>query len=316
MIGKKEKKMEKLNIVVHKTQKEAIQASLAERERVFIEPSHYLSNFSVLKFHRYLIMPVPKKLYNIADKKLVKNINVFDFNLNSKFEEPIQQTPFNILVRNVYKQAGHNIQVNLENLPETKRVHTTQEGFVLIAWFLREKDIEINSIQIFSPYETTKELIERGVKDYIHNNVYKAFYPLSLERALKLYGILYLSKERKDPNKTYFVADLQEQLLGIRALKDFNPLLLEAALDYFEKESEYFKNILQFPPNNLVNKILEEFKHLEFLRRLEEQEHTEKSNAFTFNYFVPKKEMKRFFEKQLEKYIFFGDSVCPIVSPF
>jgi len=307
--------IEILNVIIHGSQKEAINTALENNERVFIEPSHYLNNFMILKLHRYLVMPIPKKLYNVIDKKKIKNANVFDFNLNSKFKNPIQKTPFNILQRNLYKQSEYNIRLNLSELSETNTIHLTKESFIIFSWFLREKkEVLINDISMISSYSySLEELIKRGVKDYIYNNVAKYFYPLVLERALKLYGSLYLSKEYKNKEKICFIDSLQKHLLGINSLKEINPLFIEKAISYFEKESEYFEKVFNFPSNNLVNKIIEELKHIEFLNNLKKQT---KGNAYGFDYYIPTKDSLVDFEKKLIDYIFYGGEECPIPSPF
>jgi len=282
-----------LNIIVHQNPKEAILASLEKKEKVFIESSHYLINFLIIKLHRYLVMPIPKKLYNFTEKMENKNININDFNLYSPFKEHIIKTPFNILIRNLYKQTENMLDF-LKNSSQ-KTIHTTKEGNLLITWYIKEKNIPIENIRLYSPYQI--EIIDRGIKDYVEDMYYRRFYPLGLERLLKLYGLLYLSKEKKNENKIKFLADMQEHILSIKHPKDFNPLILEKAFEFFEKESLYFEKVLQMPLNNLVNKIIEELKKLKFLSNLKE---IEIDYAYNLKYFVPIRNQRTKFEKDIK----------------
>jgi len=289
-----------LNIIVHKNPKEAILASLGKKERVFVEPSHYLINFLIIKLHRYLVMPIPKKLYNFTEKMENKNININDFNLYSPFKEHIIKTPFNILIRNLYKQI--DVLDFLKNSSQ-ETIHTTREGSLLITWYIKEKNIPIENIRLYSPYQNPIEIIDRGIKDYVEDMYYRRFYPLGLERLLKLYGLLYLSKEKENENKINFLADMQEHILSIKHPKDFNPLILEKAFEFFEKESIYFEKVLQMPSSNLVNKIIEEFKRLKFLSNLEK---VEIDYAYNLKYFVPTPDQRTEFEKNI-KYMLIGE---------
>ena len=306
---------EKIKLVVHKTPKEAVSASLVNDERVFVEPYHYLSNFSLLKFHRYLVLPIPKKLYYAVERKKIKNVNEFEFNNLSKIKEPIKNTPFNILKRNLYKQAENNIKTNLENLSENKILNLTTESFILFSWFLKEKNIDIKEIELVAPY-LLEELIDRGIKGCLFNFIYKPFYPFSLERAIKLYGILYLSKESNNSTKVKFISNLQEHLQGIKHINEFNPHLLEKAIFFFKEESDYFEKVLKFPLDNLINKIVEEFLILDFLKNQIDENEIEKGKKYGFDYFLPKKNIQKDFEKKLKEYIFFEGQKCPVLSPF
>lgn len=320
------KKITSLELVVYENENDALKASFRDGEKVFIHSSYRLNTFSIEKMVKGLVLPIPKDV--VALKK--KNVTVEEFDQLSGLNTSIEDTPFNILKRNLFNQIKENVEYVIDNMDESNKntLYLSQMEFVLFFWYLVEfknkyqiDDIEVTIISDNDNVSSESELenyISNGIEKFINTYVNERFYLFSLERLIKLYGLLYASKEATNEAKIFVIASFQEQLLNIKELKNLNPLLLEEIVGIFEQEVKYLAS-LYTPNNNFVNKILEQLKKLQYLIQLDKEGVVKKGNDFGYDYYLIENSKIKSLKKQLKDFIFYeGEKTEDIesISPF
>ena len=280
-----------LNITLFEDEIATIKAAKKDRKRLFIEPFFFLSSFIIQKWYRYLVMPIPKELYKLSNQK--RNVNVADV------DKKILKSPLNALKKDMF-----SISKNIEYiLDKDSDIYVTPTSIIILLWYLKEK----KGIS----YDIGDEAyINKGIDMLFSNYLNDNFYPLALERLIKLYSMFYLKHDTSSKIKCIgaFQASLRKHSFD-------NVQSLEEVTEIFKKEAEYLLAI-GIPDSNIANKILEMLRKLENLLQFQNDVIISKDRFMSCRLSSKKEEEMK---KNLYQYIFqdgeYTDDI-KIFSPF
>lgn len=227
-------------IIVAETAQDAFSAKAKNREAVLLgDPKTFISNFLLGSLQKFGVVPFHKDILSLMENQ--KNLHIH------KVQELVKPA----LLRATTRHRRNNMDILLSDaliaLKEDGRdVITTPEGGILFLEFLKEKSETISTLGV----EIESDLMHNDMMDIFNDIKNPSFYPIALERALKLFSIFYGKKMEKE--KIALIGKFQLELLS----EDFTLTVnLEDIKDIIKEQKA---NAINVQSVNIFDKIIEE----------------------------------------------------------
>lgn len=232
---------------IYSTDKQAfVQKNSARDENAVLlaDPASFI-NHTLLKqsIIPYSIMPISANIKQMVQK--------FDKIQKFKLEGEISECLLNVLTIPRYNNLDKIFEKAELALKNNNDVYATLTGAVLFIEWLHNKKSIIEDIDCDIPLDEMEESF-LSIKN-------KVFYPVALERLLKMLAMFYGKKIPKTIN--YKISNFQVNLLAIENSEDVNEklnLISENDIDVLFDYIETLKNEVALNSINIFNKILEE----------------------------------------------------------
>lgn len=267
-------------LVIHNLDKKAFVQKAKEEESVLlIDPASFV-NASLLKSTiHYSIMPIKKEVKELIGRtdKLPKH----------KISEYMNDCLLEVLSVPRKNNVDKIFQKALSALEEGKNVHSTLSGSVLFIEWLFKHNLKIDKIECDIGLDEMEEAYGNIINKY--------FYPIALERLLKMLCMFYGQKIPFNINK--LISKVQVKLIEIEnkevSISELNQNHLQRIFDFVE-ELRIKENL---PSINIFNKINEEIENL--LNLITESEFEVEQNGFK-SFSLKNKKENNFIDMYLE----------------
>lgn len=239
---------------IYSTDKETFQAKSASNDAgavLIADPSQFISNFFLSSLDKFSIIPVPQEA-----KKIISDKNIHKY----KVEEFFKPALINSITRQRYNNLERIFEKGLLALENCQNVYATPNGAVLFIEWLYNKKIKVEKCE-------NDLLIDEMIETYnkIKN---ESFYPIALERLLKLFMLFYNKQLNKD--SVFKISNFQKKLIDIEnSEKEIGIELLNNDLLIETQEIKEIiitlqeKDTNEIPSINIYNKCIEELISLE-----------------------------------------------------
>ena len=232
-------------IYIAENAQEAFARKSKNKDAVLVgDPTTFVSNFLLGNLNKFGIIPFHQEIINLMEFQ--KNIHVH------KIHELIKAPLLRAITRHRKNNVENILNDALVALKNGQDVITTPEGGVLLLECMNDKGHSADSLSInIETNVMVSELME------IYNNMKNpSFYPIALERLLKLFSLFYNKNLETDEKK--LIGKLQVELLNLKeqpisvSLEDIKKIL--------SSQKEIASNIQNV---NIFDKIEEEIEILE-----------------------------------------------------
>ncbi len=219
------------------TAQEAFQKNKhSQNGSILMEPSIFASNFLIRSFDKFGIMDVDAELLYLIDTQQ----NIHNHSLSNQEQHFVR-----MVSRPIYGNTDRIFEKSLEELNNGNEVFSTPGAASLFLKWLKEEEIEF-SFDINSSFT-----LENLAEEYsaIQN---RDFYPVVLERLLKLWFIFYGKYISKEETKE--IGIFQSEILK----GNYSEEKVDKVYELVDKIKKQELEKAALPSNNIFNKIIEE----------------------------------------------------------